>query len=74
METGLLEYSRFPCKPHEYKLFKVRSDDEEVPNCTIICLALRIFGPMRERTLCAVLLVRWPPLLGGHEVAGIMLT
>lgn len=58
VQTGLLEYSRFPCKPDEYKLFKVRRNDEEVPNCTIICLALRIFGPMHERTLSTVLLVR----------------
>ena len=26
------------------------------PNMTLICLAMRIFGPLHERTLCVVLL------------------
>ena len=38
-------------------LFKVKSTDEEVPNCTVICLVLRVLGPLHERTLCTVLLV-----------------
>ena len=63
LQTGLLEYSRFPCKSNEYVLFKVKSTDEEVPNCTVICLVLRVLGPLHERTLCTVLLVcddLWP--------------
>lgn len=54
--THLLHCSTFPCKSSEYKLFKVRADDTECPNCTLICLVLRIFGPMSERNLCMTLL------------------
>lgn len=54
--TCLMHPSTFTCKPEEYRLFKVRSSDTEVPNCTVICLALRIFGPMTERSLCIFLL------------------
>lgn len=52
-----LYYSAFPCKENEYKLFKVKSNDLECPNCTLICAVLRITGPLKERTLCIVLLV-----------------
>jgi hypothetical protein len=48
--------STFPCRENEYQLFKVRRSDTECPNCTIICLALRVFGPMSEETLCLTLL------------------
>lgn len=52
-----LYYSAFPYKPEEYKLFKVKSNDTECPNCTLICAVLRVTGPLKERTLCLVLLV-----------------
>jgi UDP-N-acetylglucosamine--dolichyl-phosphate N-acetylglucosaminephosphotransferase len=52
----LLYYSAFPCQPHEYRLFKVRRDDTECPNCTLICAVLRLTGPLSERSLCIVLL------------------
>ena len=55
--TKLMNYSTFPCKSHEYKWFKVHPDDEACPNCTIICLMLRIFGPMSEKNLCYSLLI-----------------
>ena len=55
-ETKLLNYSTFPCKKSEFKLFKVHRDDESCPNCTIINACLRICGPMHEKTLCLVLL------------------
>mmetsp|Transcript_254 Transcript_254/g.459 ORF Transcript_254/g.459 Transcript_254/m.459 type:complete len:301 (+) Transcript_254:54-956(+) len=51
-----LYYSAFPCEPGEYRLFKVRPDDRECPNCTIICAVLRVCGPLHEKTLCLVLL------------------
>lgn len=54
--TRLMSYSAFPCRPEEYKFFKIRADDTECPNCTLICLVLRLGGPMSERTLCITLL------------------
>lgn len=54
--THLMTYSAFPCEAHEYKLFKVRATDTECPNCTLICLVLRVTGPLSERDLCVVLL------------------
>ena len=54
--THLLHCSTFPCKASEYQLFKVKRDDTECPNCTLICLVLRICGPLSERDLCLVLL------------------
>lgn len=54
--THLLHCSTFPCKASEFKLFKVRADDTECPNCTLICLVLRICGPMSESSLCMMLL------------------
>jgi UDP-N-acetylglucosamine--dolichyl-phosphate N-acetylglucosaminephosphotransferase len=57
MMTGLMNASTFPCQSHEYRMFKVRRDDLECPNCTLICAVLRTFGGMRERSLCIVLLV-----------------
>ena len=57
MMTGLMKASTFPCKIDEYKLFKINRNDIECPNCTLICAVLRIFGPMKERTLCILLLV-----------------
>jgi UDP-N-acetylglucosamine--dolichyl-phosphate N-acetylglucosaminephosphotransferase len=56
VSTGLMHPSTFPCKASEYRLFKVRRDDEECPNCTVICGVLRIFGPMKERSLCITLI------------------
>jgi len=55
-ETGLCEASTFPCKPHQFRWLKRRPDDTECPNMTVICLALQILGPMKERDLCVVLL------------------
>lgn len=55
-ETQLMSHSAFSCRSDQYQLFKVRRDDVECPNCTLICLVLRIFGPMHEKTLCISLL------------------
>lgn len=56
-KTQLLNYSTFPCEKNQYKLFKVKANDEQCPNCTIINLFLRIFGPMHEKSLCISLLI-----------------
>ena len=56
VETKLMYYSAFPCQAHEYKMYKVRANDTECPNCTLICLVLRFTGPLHEKTLCTVLL------------------
>lgn len=55
--TRMMTYSSFPCKAHEYKLFKVRATDEQCPNCTFICAVLRVTGPLHEKSLCIVLLI-----------------
>jgi UDP-N-acetylglucosamine--dolichyl-phosphate N-acetylglucosaminephosphotransferase len=55
-KTGLLQCSTFPCLPNEFRWLKVKPDDTECPNCTLICLVLRITGPMNERSLCLTLL------------------
>ena len=55
--TGLMHPSTFPCKESEFRLFKIRRSDTECPNCTLICLTLRFFGPMKEESLCLTLLV-----------------
>jgi UDP-N-acetylglucosamine--dolichyl-phosphate N-acetylglucosaminephosphotransferase len=54
---GLLHCSTFPCLKEQYRWFKKRPSDTECPNYTLICLALRVFGPMRERSLTITLLV-----------------
>lgn len=54
--TKLLNYSVFPCKDNEYKLFKVNSNDTECPNLTIICIVLRIVGPTSEKNLTLLML------------------
>mmetsp|Transcript_4707 Transcript_4707/g.4860 ORF Transcript_4707/g.4860 Transcript_4707/m.4860 type:complete len:428 (+) Transcript_4707:188-1471(+) len=56
-KTLLMKTSTFPCKENEYRLFKVHRKDTECPNCTLICLTLLVFGPMKEKTLCIVLLI-----------------
>ena len=56
-ETHLLKCSIFACKKEEYKWFKIRPNDETCPNYTLICLVLRIFGPLHERSLCLILLM-----------------
>lgn len=55
-ETQLLGYSAFPCSIEKYKLFKVKADDLECPNCTLLCLILRVLGPLHEKSLCLVVL------------------
>jgi UDP-N-acetylglucosamine--dolichyl-phosphate N-acetylglucosaminephosphotransferase len=62
-ETQLLHSSTFRCKKSEFAgglwaLLRVKadSDAEEAHNMTIICLALRLAGPMTERSLCLLLL------------------
>ena len=55
-ETRLLHCSTFPCKSHQFRLIKLFPDAEECPNFTILCTVLRIYGPMKERTLTIVLL------------------
>jgi UDP-N-acetylglucosamine--dolichyl-phosphate N-acetylglucosaminephosphotransferase len=54
--TGLMRASTFPCKEGEHRWAKVRRNDVECPNRTLICLVLRTLGPMKERSLCLVLL------------------
>ena len=55
---GLLEYSRFPCEAHEYRWWcmKTHVDATHCPNLTLICLILRFTGPIKEQTLCLLLL------------------
>jgi UDP-N-acetylglucosamine--dolichyl-phosphate N-acetylglucosaminephosphotransferase len=55
--TGLLRPSTFPCREEEWRWAKVRRNDTECPNHTLICFVLRVCGPLRERTLCVVLLI-----------------
>jgi UDP-N-acetylglucosamine--dolichyl-phosphate N-acetylglucosaminephosphotransferase len=55
-DRDVLTYSTFPCAANEYRFFKVKKDDTEGPNCTLINLFLRIFGPMHEKTLTISLL------------------
>ncbi len=54
--TKLLRVSAFPCKKSEYRWLKVHPDAEECPNLTILCVVLRLTGPLSEKTLCLVLL------------------
>jgi UDP-N-acetylglucosamine--dolichyl-phosphate N-acetylglucosaminephosphotransferase len=56
-ETGKMEPSTFPCKPHEFRRLKRNPDDTECANMTILNLCLQIMGPMTERDLCITLLV-----------------
>lgn len=56
-KTNLMNYSYFQCQPHEYINWKINKNDTKVPNCTLICLVLRIFGPMTEKSLCLTLLM-----------------
>lgn len=56
-EEGLQTFSRFPCKASEYKMFKIRPDDEFCPNMTLLNLFLRIMGPLHERSLCIIVLL-----------------
>lgn len=55
--TGLLDYSRFKCRPDQYRWLKVKRDDDTCPNLTVLNLILRLCGPMREKSLCVVFLV-----------------
>ena len=55
--TGLMYPSTFTCKREQYRWLKGSNPDAtEVPNMTVINLALQYFGPMTERTLCLLLL------------------
>lgn len=55
-EQDLLKFSGFACEPKEYRWLKVRADDTICPNCTLLNLLLRIFGPMHEKSLCILTL------------------
>jgi UDP-N-acetylglucosamine--dolichyl-phosphate N-acetylglucosaminephosphotransferase len=55
--VDLLTYSTFPCESSRYRWFKIRSNDTECPNCTILNLFLRWFGPMHERSLTVCILL-----------------
>lgn len=55
-KSGLLNYSRFKCKPEEYRWLKVRTNDDTCPNMTVLNLILRICGPLHEKTLCIIFL------------------
>jgi len=50
-QTRLMHPSTFPCKSTDLRFFKRQPDDTECPNFTILCVVLRVFGPMREREL-----------------------
>lgn len=54
--SGLLNCSTFPCKATQFKWLKLSANDEKCPNFTLLNLLLRIFGPMREKSLCIVFL------------------
>lgn len=55
--AGRMKPSVFPCLPREYRMFKVHANDSECPNYTFINLVLRVLGPLKERTLCLVLML-----------------
>ena len=55
-KSGLMEPSTFPCDKRQYRWLKLRPDDVEVANMTVINLCLQILGPMSEHNLCVVLL------------------
>jgi len=55
--TGLMYPSTFPCQVHQHRLLKLHPDDTECPNFTILCVVLRVMGPMSERSLTVTLLV-----------------
>lgn len=55
IKTKKLNYSVFACKKEEYKLFKLRRNDEFCPNYTLLNLVLIIFGPMTEKQLSTLL-------------------
>ena len=54
--TGLMYHSSFPCESSRYRWLKVKPNDTECPNLTLVCLVLRITGPLTERSLCVLLL------------------
>ena len=58
--TGLMEPSTFECKQDQHLWLKLLNrldrNAEEIPNMTIINMALSIMGPMCERDLCSLLL------------------
>lgn len=56
IKSQLMTFSTFPCKEYQYQWLKVNKNSIECPNCTLICAVLRITGPLKERTLCLVLL------------------
>mmetsp|Transcript_36833 Transcript_36833/g.54105 ORF Transcript_36833/g.54105 Transcript_36833/m.54105 type:complete len:443 (-) Transcript_36833:184-1512(-) len=57
VDTGCLEPSTFRCKGTQFRWLKfLNPGATEVANMTLINVCLQIFGPMKERTLCVVLL------------------
>jgi UDP-N-acetylglucosamine--dolichyl-phosphate N-acetylglucosaminephosphotransferase len=55
-DTGLMEPSTFPCKPHQFQWLKHKPNDTECANMTLLNLCLQVLGPMSERDLCLTLL------------------
>jgi len=62
--TQLLSSSTFPCKASDFSsslwtLLRVKDAPNATTahNMTIICLTLRVLGPMSERSLCLVMLL-----------------
>lgn len=55
-QTGLMEPSTFPCKPHEFRWLKAKPQDTECANMTLLNFCLQYMGPMSERDLCLTLL------------------
>ena len=48
--------SVFSCRKDQYRWLKQTPDAEECPNFTILCVMLRLTGPLTEKTLCLYLL------------------
>ena len=55
-KTDTMHCSTFRCRKEQFRWIKLEPDAEECPNFTNICLVLRVFGPMSEKTLTVVLL------------------
>ena len=55
-KTQLLHCSTFECSAEQYNLFKKKRGDLECPNMTLLCVFLRVFGPMKEERLTVCML------------------
>jgi UDP-N-acetylglucosamine--dolichyl-phosphate N-acetylglucosaminephosphotransferase len=59
-KTGRMEPSTFPCEQGQHlwlkKLYRLDRNATEIPNMTVINMALCVVGPLAERDLCTLLL------------------